>query len=63
MERVAPSLPARRRGALPLIQVNEPEAFLHVALLGMTLTVTALLGYIVTRERDWDERVPAPSRY
>lgn len=62
VERAMPSLPVRRRGALPLIQVNEPEAFLHVALLGMTLTVTALLGYIATRERDWDERVPAASR-
>lgn len=63
MERVMPSLPALRRGTLPLIgPVNEPEAFLHVALLGMTLTVTALLGYIATREREWDEHVRAPSR-
>lgn len=62
VERVMPSSPALRRGVLPLIQVNESEAFLHVALLGMTLTVTALLGYIATRERDWDERVPAASR-
>ena len=63
MEHVMPAVPALCRGALPLIgPVNEPEAFLHVALLGMTLTVTALLGYIVTRERDWDEHVPAPSR-
>ena len=58
-----PQLPALRRATLPLIgPVNEPEAFLHVALLGMTLTVTALLGYIATRERDWDEHVPAPGR-
>jgi hypothetical protein len=62
MERVMPLLPALRQGTLPLLPVNEPEAFLHVALLGMTLTVTALLGYIATRERDWDEHVPAPSR-
>lgn len=58
-----PSLPALRRGTLPLIgPVHEPEAFLHVALLGMTLTITALLGYIVTRERDLDEPVSAPGR-
>jgi hypothetical protein len=58
-----PSLPALRRGTLPLIgPVNEPEAFLHVALLGMTLTITALLGYIVTRDRDLDEHVSALSR-
>lgn len=62
VERVMPSLPARRRVTLPLLPVNEPEAFLHVALLGMTLTVTALLGYIATRERDWDERLPAAGR-
>jgi len=63
MERVMPSLPALRRGTLPLLgSVNEPEAFLHVALLGMTLTITALLGYIATRERDGDEQIPAPGR-
>jgi len=57
-----PSLPALRRGTLPSMPVTEPEAFLHVALLGMTLTITALLGYIATREREWDERASAPSR-
>lgn len=58
-----PSPPAPRRETLPLIgPVTEPEAFLHVALLGMTLTVTALLGYIVTRDRDYDEHAPAPRR-
>jgi hypothetical protein len=62
MERAMPSLPALRRGTLPLMPVNEPEAFLHVALLGMTLTITALLGYIATRERERDERVSASSR-
>ena len=58
-----PSLLALHRGTLPLIgPVNEPEAFLHVALLGMTLTVTALLGYIVTRGRDYDENASALRR-
>lgn len=56
-----PALPELRRGTLPLIgPVNEPEAFLHVALLGMTLTVTALLGYIVTtRDRNYDVNASA----
>ncbi len=58
-----PSLPALRRGTLPLIgPAAEPEAFLHVALLGMTLTVTALLGYIVTRDRDYEGQAIAPPR-
>ncbi len=63
LEPVMSSLPALRRGTLPLIgPATEPEAFLHVALLGMTLTVTALLGYIVTRERDYDEHAMMPHR-
>ena len=38
---------------------KEREAFLHVALLGMTLTVTALLGYIAVSADD-DEPAIAP---
>ncbi len=57
------SLPTQRQATLPLIApVSEPEAFLHIALLGMTLTVTALLGYIVTRDRDYNEHASALSR-
>jgi hypothetical protein len=42
-----PPRPVPYRGVFPLIRSGkEREAFLHVALLGMTLTVTALLGYI-----------------
>ncbi len=58
-----PSLPVLRRGTLPLVGSEaEPEAFLHVALLGMALTVSALLGYIVTRDRDYDEQPTALRR-
>jgi hypothetical protein len=47
------SLPALRGATLPALdRAREREAFLHIALLGMTLTVTALLGYIVTREAE-----------
>ena len=44
-----------REDAMLLIgfpSLEERELFLHVALLGMTLTVTALLGYIAARDSE-----------
>ena len=47
------SLPVLRRTALPTPTGTEArEAFLHIALVGMTITVTALLGYIAMRDAD-----------
>lgn len=47
------SLPSLRRPALPQRHAPERrEAFLHLALLGMTLTVAALLAYIAERDAD-----------
>lgn len=47
------SSPALRAIGLPRITPEkERELFLQVALLGMTLTVTALLGYIATRDAE-----------
>lgn len=47
------SSPALRATGLPQISpAKERELFLQVALLGMTLTVTALLGYIAARDTE-----------
>lgn len=47
------SLPILRRNALPALTATEArETFLHIALVGMTITVTALLGYIAAREAE-----------
>lgn len=56
------SLSVLRPAPLPQITpARERELFLHVALLGMTLTVTALLGYIATRDNE-EELVIAAGR-
>lgn len=55
-----PPQPVPYRRLLPMIRPGkEREAFLHVALLGMTLTVTALLGYIAVSADD-DEPAITP---
>lgn len=47
------SLPILRRSVLPApARIEMRETFLHIALVGMTITVTALLGYIALRDAD-----------
>lgn len=46
------NLPQTARASVPGVLVKEREAFLHLALVGMTLTVTALLGYMALREEE-----------
>ncbi len=47
------SSPALRSAPLPARHPGgERETFLHIALLGITLTVAALLAYIVVREAE-----------
>ena len=43
-------LPQAASAPVPGLLVKEREAFLHLALVGMALTVTALLGYMAVRE-------------
>lgn len=47
-------LPQAASAPVPGLLVKEREAFLHLALVGMTLTVTALLGYMALREESED---------